>query len=615
MCGIAGVISWEPLTESEHQAVARMTRTMVRRGPDDEGYYRDEHVSLGMRRLSIIDVAGGHQPIHSDTGDEVVICNGEIYNFVELRESLIPDGYRFSSRSDVEVILPLYQRHRSDCARWMRGMFAFALWDKARRRLLLGRDRLGEKPLYLYQDADKRLWFASEMKALLAGLEGRERPSTSAQSAYLFLIFQYVPEPATMFEGVTKLPAGHVLEVAVDDLPAGLPASRAYWNYLAAPPVSGDPVATVRGLLEEATTLTLRSDVPVGIALSGGIDSSLIAVLARRHHAGPLAAFSVGYPGRPDNDERASAMALARSLDMPFHDIELSETAFEDVFAQLVFDMDDPVGDIAAYGYAAVSRLSRDHGVPVLLSGLGADELFWGYQWVRDAVRRNTGAARLGRLPLIGPLLSPARPTFYHTLDSMRRAASATTALMNPAALAGVPRDHWRSYDQVEVDDDLPLRLLEVQNRDWLASNCLALGDRLSMASSVEMRLPFLDSALVDAVTGLRRGGLNDWAMTHKWLLIEAIRDWVPAEILQRRKRGFTPPVVQWMDAVIRRFGRLVERGALYRSGIVLQEASEAVHRARPPGFGYRLTLLEVWARLFIDGMSPVEVAAAAGSR
>ncbi len=614
MCGIAGVISMERLTDDEHEAVARMTRAMLRRGPDDEGYYRDDHVSLGMRRLSIIDLAGGHQPIFSDTGNEVVVCNGEIYNFVELRERLIAQGYRFSSRSDVEVILPLYQRHQSGCAKSMRGMFAFALWDKARRRLLLGRDRLGEKPLYLYRDGARRLWFASELKALLAGLEGRERLLVSAQSAYLFLIFQYVPEPATMFEGVTKLPAGHTLEVAIDDLPAGFAASVPYWDYLAAPAISGDPGEIVRGLLEEATTLTLRSDVPVGVALSGGIDSSLIAVLARRHHSGPLAAFSVGYPGRPDNDERASAMALARTLDMPFHDIELSATAFEDGFAQLVFDMDDPVGDIAAYGYAAVSRLSRDHNVPVLLSGLGADELFWGYQWVRDAVGRNAGSARRRRLPVIGRFFPPGPTVFYDLLDWIRRSVEATGWVMAPEALRTVPDDYWRSIYQVPADDDLPLRLLEVQNRDWLASNCLSLGDRLSMASSVELRLPFLDCALVDAVTGLRRGGLNDWSKAHKWLLIEAIREWLPPEILQRQKRGFTPPVAQWMNAVTRRFGSLVEGGVLQRGGILSEQASEAVNRTRPAGFSYRLTLLEVWARLFVDGMSPAEVALAAKS-
>jgi asparagine synthase (glutamine-hydrolysing) len=611
MCGIAGVISATPLTEETRLAVRRMNSAMAHRGPDDEGYFFDEHVALAMRRLSIIDVAGGHQPIFGRDDTTVIVCNGEIYNFVELKREISASDYPFRTRSDVETILPLYDQLGTDCPKSLKGMFAFALWDCKRRRLLLARDRLGEKPLYLYRDPKGRLWFASEMKSLLAGL-GATRLPLSPSSVHLFLVYQYVPEPRTMFEHVQKLPAGHMLEVTLDGLSrtASLPKSRPYWNYLDAPPRRGDPVSQVRAALEEASRVTLRSDVPVGIALSGGIDSSLVAAFARKFHSGELKAFSVGYPGRPANDERAAAQALARQLDMPFFDVELSDDAFVDIFPKLVHDMDDPIGDIAAYGYHAVSQLSREHGVPVLLSGIGADELFWGYEWVREAVKKSI-AKRRRRLPSwLARMLEPHpdRAVFYDSLDWMRESAPLTTQVMTPEAASVIPKDLWASYFEARDWGDIPLWLMDVQNKTWLVSNCLALCDRVSMAHSVELRLPFLDFELVDLVTGLRRSGLEDWNRPHKWLLVEAIRDVLPEEVLERKKRGFTPPVGDWMRRVVDRYGSLVRAGSLVREGILAAGADAMLREAHPVGFAYRIVLLELWMRVLVDGNLPKEL-------
>jgi asparagine synthase (glutamine-hydrolysing) len=579
---------------------------MGHRGPDDEGYYFDDHVALSMRRLSIIDVRGGHQPMQGEQDGTVLVCNGEIYNYLELRKELSGRGHRFRTQSDVETILPLYRELGDACPSKLRGMFAFALWDPARRELLLARDRFGEKPLYLHRDVEGRLWFASEMKALLAGLgRGFE---LSAHAMQLFLIYQYVPEPLTMFSDIRKLPAGHVLRVTAENLVRahGIPQTSAYWNYLDAEPRYGNAIGQVRDALEDAGRITLRSDVPVGVALSGGIDSSLVAVLARKFHSGELKAFSVGYPGRPENDERDAARSLAHQLDMPFFDVELSSEQFVHTFPQLVEDMDDPVGDIAAYGYHAVSQLARGHGVPVLLSGLGADELFWGYEWVREAVRKSIQKRERRPPRWIARLLDPYpdRAVFYDSLDWMRESASVAPDLMTSVAKSKVPANLWASYFESADWGNIPLWLMNVQNKTWLTSNCLALCDRVTMAHSVELRLPFLDHKLIDVVTGLRKAELRDWDQPHKWLLIEAVQDLLPAEILARKKRGFTPPVAEWMERVVRRYGHLVRDGVLVAHEIMAPEAHERLTDRRPVGLAYRMVLLELWARLFVGRAS-----------
>jgi asparagine synthase (glutamine-hydrolysing) len=613
MCGIAGIIAPSLLHEPQIAALRRMNRALSHRGPDDEGYFIGPRIGLAMRRLSIIDLAGGHQPIR-DAGEKLaVVCNGEIYNYLELKAELVQEGYGFQTNSDVETILALYRKKGARCLDDLRGMFAFALWDAERETLLLGRDRFGEKPLYLHRDAAGRLWFASEMKALLAGLQSGASLQVSREAVHLFMVYQYVPEPRTLFTGVEKLPAGHVLEISPNSLAtsSGIPASQPYWTYSQAAPVTGKPAELVREHIEDAVRLTLRADVPVGISLSGGIDSSIIAALARKYHAGELKAFSVGYEGRPPSDERLFARELAGKLDMPFFDVELSTSDFGTSFPRLVFDMDDPIGDIAAYGYHAVSALAREHGVPVLLSGLGADELFWGYEWVRKAVRRSVTKRAKGPFGWASRLINgnPRRAVFYDTQTWMRDAVPAIDALMTPDAVGAVTPGLWTSYFESDDWGEVPLWLLDVLKRTWLSSNCLPLADRMSMAHSVEGRLPFLDYRLSDLVTGLRRGGLEDWRGEHKELLINAVRDLLPAAVLHRVKQGFTPPVHEWMTEVQTRYGTLLEDGSLVRRGIFRSDAAQAMHAHQPPGFNYRAILLELWMRIFVEGEKPLDLA------
>jgi len=612
MCGIAGVVSPLPLTERERVTVDRINTCLVHRGPDSSGSFGDDHVALAMRRLSIIDLAGGQQPILNETERLAVICNGEIYNYVELREELLGKGHPFRSHSDVEPVVHLYEERGLEFLGALRGMFALALWDRDRRRLILARDRMGEKPLYWRRDARGRVWFASEMKSLLPAL-AEDGLALSPQAVNLFLTYQYVPEPETMLEGVQKLPAGHLLEIRVDASDA--PTPRRYWDYLAPRSSDGDVVGRARAVLEEASRIMGRSDVPVGVALSGGIDSTVVAALAARTYPGTLQAFSVGYPGRPETDERLVASHFAGRLGIPFFDAELGEDDFVRSFPRLVWAMDDPIGDIAAYGYYAVARLAREHGVPVLLSGLGGDELFWGYQWVRDAVhlterqrRRRAWRGRIRAMVGRSPLAEARRMVFYDMHDELKSGDQWSRGLMSPETAARIPAGLWMTYFETSEWDRIPLRLSDVLNRTWLASNCLALADRMTMAHSIEMRLPLLDVPLIELVNGFRQAGLEDWRKPHKWLLIEAVKDLVPAEILARRKQGFTPPGREWMQAVRRAYGFLAADGSLVRRGLLRKDAVERLMTTGPDAFVYKMVLLEIWSRLYLDRAALEEI-------
>lgn len=615
MCGIVGIISLTPLTESERHTVSKMNQALVHRGPDSQGITGDARVTLAMRRLSIIDVLGGRQPLYNETGTVAVVCNGEIYNYVELRDALIKKGHRFSSKSDVEVIVHLYEDMGMEFLTMLRGMFAMALWDADKGRVVLVRDRMGEKPLYWYRDPRGRLWFSSEMKSLLQGIR-EYQPTLSLSSVRLFLTYQYVPEPRTMFEGVFKLPAGHYLDVSTDRLDAN---PQPYWNYLAVPETDGNPIHLVRHEIEAACRVMGRSDVPVGVALSGGVDSAAVAAVSAKSYPGTLQAFSVGYEGRPETDERAKAAEIADYLKIPFFEIELAINDVVRRLPDLAWAMDDPIADIAGFGYYAVSELARDHGVPVLLSGLGGDELFWGYPWIRDLVveheRHRTSSSPAAWLrKMLAPQSKRQQNLVLSQLHEELRVADAWSRKLLASAPGARPlSDLAEESIQYAEDESLALPLSHLLNRTWLVSNCLALADRVSMAHSVEMRLPLLDVRLVELVVGLRKHGLTDWDKPHKWLLIEAVKDMVPERILARPKQGFTPPVREWYEAIRQRYGCLVRAGWLVERGVIKKDRVESYFKRASSQTIYKLVLLEVWCRLYVDEQTPEGIAEEVG--
>ncbi|MEP6903038.1 MAG: asparagine synthase (glutamine-hydrolyzing), partial [Actinomycetota bacterium] len=369
-------------------AVSRMSAAQIHRGPDGEGEYYAETVALAARRLSIIDPLGGWQPLYNEDKSLALIINGEIYNYIELRNGLKAAGHEFLTDADGEVILHLYEENETDFINHLRGMFAFALWDNNRRRLILARDRMGEKPLYLFE-RDGQILFASELKSLL---HSRLVPFELDPSAVnLYFHYQYVPEPLTPIKGVRKLDAAKMLIVDTENWQI---EEKTYWKMEDAPPLEGEPRNLIRQKLEEVSELIVRSDVPIGVALSGGLDSSVVAAFAV-HKQPNLFAFCVGYAGRPESDERCDAETFARFLKVPFFDVELDTQTIVNFFPELNLWRDDPIADIAGFGYYAVMQLAREHGVPVVLQGQGGDELFWGYPQLRAAVEENFKKAAL----------------------------------------------------------------------------------------------------------------------------------------------------------------------------------------------------------------------------
>ena len=593
-----------------------MVAAVIHRGPDGSGEFTDESVAMGMRRLSIIDLAGGWQPLFNEDKNLVLIANGEIYNYIELTDALQGKGHVFSSHSDCEAILHLYEEYGADCVHHLRGMFAFTLYDRKAKTVVMARDRMGEKPLYLYQTNDSIL-FASEMKSLLASGNVPFELDPVAVNEYFH--YQYVPEPKTPLKGVRKLPRAHYLKVKIHDWHFD---EYKYWDMEDAPPLTGDPAELIRGELDRISQIILRSDVPVGIALSGGLDSSAIAALSVNKYPGKMHAFSVGYPGRPSNDERNDAKALADTLSMPFHEIELKTADLISCFENLNYYRDDPIADISGFGYYSVSKIARENGVPVLLQGQGGDELFWGYQWVMDAAVKTEhllrssnprAGSRLGNIlkGLFRPIAASRssvgtyRPVFHEMAPDFRMALADVRSYYT-GDFIGALKDS-SAYDLFtfkqpwKYSDILLTRLI---TDTYLLENGIAQGDRLSMANSVELRLPFVDYKLVELVIGLRKMNQHnpDYKRFPKPWLRAAMKGILPDFIMERPKQGFAPPVWEWHTEIFKRYGTYLKDGYLVQSGVLSREAGDLLSTGLfPQGavvpISFKALVLEIWCR------------------
>lgn len=635
MCGITGIISRSAINPSQVDAVARLNELLTHRGPDGDGHFRTDHLCMAMRRLSIIDLTGGWQPLYNEDRTLALICNGEIYNFVELRKSLEARGHHFATRSDGETILHLYEEHGDDCVQHLRGMYAFALWDSRRRRLLIVRDRMGEKPLYLVE-RDGELIFCSELRALVqAGVLPME---LDPGATHEYFHYGFVPEPRCPLKGVHKLPAGHLLAITVDPWRV---EEKCYWRLEDSPPIEGDPPTLIRAELERISELIIRSDVPVGVALSGGLDSSIIATLAQKNYPGTMQAITIGYEGTPWQDERAMARELATHLKMPIHEVELTCKDMVDTFAQMSLDRDEPIHDASDTGLWMVMRKAHEIGLPVMLGGLGGDELFWGYPWVRAAnaatKRRLAVHAGSGGAPSLRDYLSISAPPISYTggvrwlrsmgglLDGVRHwrddrradpnqmiffdlhaafieALSSTAVLYTPefAALTEHvdPREH---FNAPQPWGNIDLSMIRMICDTFLCSNAIPLGDRLSMAWSVEMRLPLVDYRLSEVVVGLTKTQSSVAGSAKRWLR-EAVTGIVPAFVLDRRKRGFSPPWRQWGRALQEAHGDRLVNGYLRENGVLSERGATSLRRslatpplAMPRYLGHRALVLETW--------------------
>jgi asparagine synthase (glutamine-hydrolysing) len=606
MCGIAGLISRAPLAPAQIDKVERVNSLLAHRGPDGKGSYVHRNVTLAMRRLSIIDLKGGWQPLYNESRDLVLVANGEVYNHVELRRVLENRGHIFATGSDCETILHAYEEYGAAFVDHLRGMYAFALWDNRARRLILGRDRMGEKPLYLVSTSDS-LFFASELRALV---KGNVVPfELDPQAVNLYYHYGYVPEPKCMVAGVRKLPAAHVLTL---DLDTWSLREHRYWRMADAPALQGNPGQLIREELERSAQLITRADVPVGVALSGGMDASAIAALATTARSRDVHAFTVGYAGTPWQDERSDARAFAKYLKIPFHTVELSTSDVVEQYSSVNFHRDDPISDSAGIAIAAVAQLARRHSVPVLLFGQGGDELFWGYRWMRSALhatqRRNAVAAGLrgfkDYLRFSPPPLSvtlglqwamsgagilselrqfqadrrarPGRVVFYDSESvflNVSRALHGRFFTDRLLEAIGEP-DMTQGFAAEQSESTPEVTLIRLICETYLMENGIAQSDRLSMAASVESRLPLVDYRLVETVIGLHKTySLSPNSAPKQWFR-DALAGLLPDFVLNRRKRGFSPPWRQWAHALAVTHGHQLIDGYLVQNGIIRPEVA-----------------------------------------
>ncbi|HAZ48930.1 MAG TPA: asparagine synthase (glutamine-hydrolyzing) [Cyanobacteria bacterium UBA11371] len=637
MCGIVGVITRH---SSFDVKLENAIKKLAHRGPDDRGMWSEPHINLAHTRLSILDLSPlGHQPMSYQNERYWITFNGEVYNYLELREELLSLGHQFVSKSDTEVLLAAYAEWGVSCLEKLRGMYGFGIWDRETKKLFIARDRTGEKPLYYWHD-ENGFYFASELKSLLTLLP--ETPKLDPVAIDLYVHYQYVPEPLTPLVGVVKLPAAHYLLLDLENW--GNIEPQCYWNLEKIPPIEGDPVTLIRQELDRSIELTLRSDVPIAIALSGGLDSGAIAALAAPKYKDTLRAFSIGYPGRPEFDERDQAEQMAEYLGLPFESIELTVEDLVNFFPSLIAASDDPVADSAAYGHYSVMKLAASRGVKVMLTGIGGDELFWGYNRIVNAtnlteqknqfwqssplnqkVWQTLGAftdtpiaKKLNSPKVPGSIRTalknlaeqhkyvyrdPQRAIFYDLWPGFANAMWYSDKLYTDATAAQIPAGN--PYRLFEFDlascEDIPVKITQLLFDTWLASNCLALGDRLSMICSVETRLPLLDYKLIETVIGLRKTQ-GDHNLGHKFWLKSVLKGIVPDEVLTRKKRGFTTPMDEWMKAIIIAYmdnlknGYLVELKVLNRD-FVVKLLEEAQKQSKHLFILYKLVLLETWYR------------------
>ncbi len=626
MCGICGLIHFDgkPVTR---ELLAGMNDTLTHRGPDGEGYYMDGAVGLAMRRLKIIDIAGSDQPLCNEDGMIQVIFNGEIYNYRELRRQLEARGHRFKTEGDGETIAHLYEEHGGGALEYLRGMFALALWDRRRGRLLLARDRFGQKPLYYYVDR-KVFVFASEIKAILA------HPDVPRVSRFVvddrralaeYLSFGYMPAPETAFVGIKMLPPAMTLGVDYN----GALQERRYWQAprLAPPDPSAQTSAFIGGLreqLEEAVKLRLVSDVPLGAFLSGGLDSSLIVALMRRHSNADIKTFSIGFEGDDSFDETPHAERVARHLNTEHSAFRVEPEAMS-LLSELVWHHDQPFADSSAIPTYLVSKLTRAQ-VTVALTGDGGDELFAGYERFYAAeLMRKLSVLPAPIMRIAAGLLRhlPEGTGYYDPVKRARRFARAASQGLDDAYF-----DLVRVFDTELLAEICPgayrlpplmnpymnagqahpvAQLVEANMLSYLPDDLLIKADRCSMQASLEARAPFLDHELAEFAATIPFN-LKLKGSRSKHILKEAARGLLPDEIIERKKHGFGLPLGAWLRrdmAPVRELllsRRARERGLL-EMRVVERLIAEHERGARDHNRQlWALLTLEMWHRQFVDG-------------
>jgi len=633
MCGICGIFLFDKIQRVNREVLSDMNRQIAHRGPDDDGFFVDGNVGLAMRRLSIIDIRTGHQPLSNEDGSIWIVFNGEIYNHGELRKDLISRGHRYRTQSDTETIVHLYEEYGKNCVQYLRGMFAFAIWDRSRRSLFIARDRLGIKPLY-YRHQDDTFLFGSEIKTILN--YPHVRPEFNRGTLAEYLAFGYIAGEETMYAGINKLLPGHTLILEEDKRALQI---EPYWDLNIQSDDGKRPyehyVSEYRERLEDCVSSHLMSDVPLGVFLSGGLDSSAVAALTTKIRQEPIQTFSVGY-GEQEFSELPYARTVAEHLRSRHHEIHVNWGDFFQTLPRLIWHEDEPVVWPSSVALYFVARLAREH-VTVVLTGEGSDETLAGYTryaWTllnsrMDRVYRSMTPAGLRALLRSAIGLTPISaaykrklehtflgrdgaswPSFYFDNFYCAFSASDQDELLTPDAKesAGDPyagsMHYWNGSS-----GDLLHRLLYTDIKTYLVE-LLMKQDQMSMAASIESRVPFLDHALVE-FTATIPAKYSTKGMAGKCILKSAVADLLPEAIMSRKKMGFPTPWEYWLKGpqleVLEQLllePRTLQR-RLFRQEILQRLFAEHRSGARDHGSRiWRLLNLELWLRVCVDGDS-----------
>lgn len=633
MCGICGKLNFNRQQPIEQGLIHRMMNMIQHRGPDGSGEFLSGPIGLGHRRLSIIDINTGVQPMSNEDETVWVVYNGEIYNFQELRAELEGKGHQFKSSSDTEVIVHLYEEFGDQCVTRLRGMFAFALWDKNRQRLLLARDRVGVKPLY-YMNTGEALVFGSEIKSLL--VEPTIERNINLSALDRFLTYYYLPGNETLFEGISKLDPGHYLTVE-----NGQVSIQQYWDLhfetKPGPHHFDTSVEELRNLLFTTVKDHMISDVPVGVLLSGGVDSTGILSYAVQQTNKPIHTFTMGFSGECFQDERPYAQLAAQKFGTVHHDISMEANDFMDFLPKYVWHMEEPVCEPPAVALYFVSKLAQQHSVKVLLSGEGGDEAFGGYQTYRNflmlerlksATGPLKGLMRFG-FQMLGHagwapfkhyanFIEPALAEYY-----LSRTASPFTLFnqLKPELYKETFSEHLfnRKSSSItrnlfEMASDLsPLnQMLYVDSKTWLPDDLLVKADKMSMAASVELRVPLLDYRILEYAASLpQHYKVSGWQL--KRILKKALIHNVPKEILERKKTGFPVPYDTWMRREMKDFvfDTILANNSISQTYFCKKTVTKLLHDFQQ-GKGYAkevfcLLVFELWHKQFIRSQPNIE--------
>ncbi len=630
MCGICGKLNFDREAVLAPSLLKTMAAAIEHRGPDDEGYYISGAVGFGFRRLSIIDLNTGHQPISNEDGTVWIVFNGEIYNYKELRQSLESNGHAFRTRTDTEVIVHLYEDFGEACVQKLRGMFAFAVWDERRQTLLLARDRVGIKPLY-YALSHKSIVFGSEIKAILADPE--VKAEVVPEMIDRFLTFYYVPGEETLFRNIRKLAPGCFLTVK-----NGQATTRQYWDleFKPADRSTKDAEDELLGLLEESVRLHMISDVPVGFLLSGGVDSTAMLSLAAGTTEQRISSYTIGFSTPGVIDERPYARLAAQRYGADPHELTISAKEFADFLPKFAWHMEEPVCDPHAVALYFVSKMAKDF-VKVLISGEGGDEAFGGYQTYRgtqwmertkkllgplsglfaSSLTRLNQSVRSDRISKYAPLFNFAFEDYYYSRTSNPLAYfnSAThqfyakdfaKAVNKSFSLATVQKCMERSNGYGVLN-----RMLYIDTKTSLPDDLLLKADKMTMANSIELRVPLLDHKVLEFAASLPEN-LKVRNFTTKFLIKSAFRNRIPRKILHRQKAGFPVPYVSWLRTELKDWLRdvLLDRETISRGYFNKIEVEKLVSEHSASGHFskevFSLLALELWHRTFLPSSTPV---------